>query len=39
MEEQLLSEKDTSKETLFSDYPEIVTVKEISEMLGFTGTR
>ena len=34
MEEQLLSEKDTSEETLFSDYPEIVTVKEISEMLG-----
>lgn len=32
MEEKLLSEK--AKETMFSDYPEIVTVKEISEMLG-----
>ena len=32
MEEILSSE--TAYEPMFSDYPEIVTVKEISEMLG-----
>ena len=32
MEEKLLS--DTAYDTMFSNYPEIVTVKDISNMLG-----